>query len=538
MSTRQNDNVKEEIQILRQRILELESELQDSRDRFQGLVESSNALIWEMDSSKELVYLSPQVWDLLGYQTEEVFEKRFLKRFDKEYTRKVVRIMDAAIKRKKAFTLYEVKLRHKDGSLRIFEISGRPTFDRDGVFTGFLGVGYEITKRRLAEDALRDTNQRLADIINFLPDPTLVIDMEGRVIAWNQAIEDMTGFKAEDMLGKGDYEYSIPFYGHRRPILIDLVFEIDPEIESEYFFIRKDRQVVIAESYTPCVKGVGATLWGKATPLCDSRGNFVGAIESIRDISDTKQAEKERLETQERIAHAEKLVSLGIMAAGIAHEINQPLNSLKVIADSLLYWYKRGKDLDMVRVAESLQKISNQAERIDNYIKNIRSSIRTEQRPHSEYCSFNDAIENALVMLGETIKKNRIRVAKSLDPGLPPILSQPARMEEIIINLVLNSIQSIAESGRMERRIECRTELKDQIQIEISDNGIGLSQEVRARAFEPFFTTRPGGEGMGLGLAIVHSIVTSYGGSIEADRNEWGGATFRIRIPWSINNRS
>jgi PAS domain S-box-containing protein len=156
----------------------------------------------------------------------------------------------------------------------------------------------EIRERRRAEEALRDSERRLADIISFLPNATFVIDREGRVIAWNRAMEEMTGVKARDVLGKGDHEYAVPFFGARQPMLVDLVLGGQAR-ENEYTFIKKRDDTVIAERYLPSFRD-GTYLWGKAIPLYDSEGNVVGAIESIRDVTKLKQAEHALRESERR----------------------------------------------------------------------------------------------------------------------------------------------------------------------------------------------------------------------------------------------
>jgi len=156
-----------------------------------------------------------------------------------------------------------------------------------------LGNSMDVTEKKQAEETRREVEKRLADMINFLPDATLAIDHDGKVIAWNQAIAEMTGIGQEDMLGKGDYEYAIPFYGERCPILIDLIMSDDPKTISKYAVIRKEGTCLIAEPVNPNkVRGREVFLWGKASPLFGTRGNVVGAIESIRDVTDIKKTEQ------------------------------------------------------------------------------------------------------------------------------------------------------------------------------------------------------------------------------------------------------
>lgn len=151
----------------------------------------------------------------------------------------------------------------------------------------------QSVSRRKAETALSDSEKRLADIINFLPDATFAIDTKGMVIAWNRAMERMTGVKSEDVLGKGDYEYALPFYHVRRPLLINLVLDNDPAIGERYPFVKKEGRTLFSEITIPHFNdGRGAALWFTASPLYDRKGDVVGAIESIREITERKRAEE------------------------------------------------------------------------------------------------------------------------------------------------------------------------------------------------------------------------------------------------------
>ncbi len=164
----------------------------------------------------------------------------------------------------------------------------------------------DITERKRMQTALRESEKRLADIIDFLPDATFVIDLSGKVIAWNRAVEEITGVKTEDILGKGNYEYALAFYGIRRPMLVDMVFEFLGDLEKKYNFIKKEGDVFFAEADVPA-GGVQRALWGKARPLYDENGNIVGAIESVRDITELKKTRDElAMRVRERTAELER----------------------------------------------------------------------------------------------------------------------------------------------------------------------------------------------------------------------------------------
>jgi PAS domain S-box-containing protein len=158
---------------------------------------------------------------------------------------------------------------------------------------------FEETQRQ--EKLALETQRRLADIIDFLPDATLVIDDQGKVIAWNHAIEEMTGVPAREMLGKGNYEYSIPFYGERRPILIDLVHLSHSALENKYAQIQWEGGILTGEAYTPSLKGEEHYLYATASALHDAQDNIVGAIETIRDITERKHVENQLRESNEKL---------------------------------------------------------------------------------------------------------------------------------------------------------------------------------------------------------------------------------------------
>ncbi len=176
----------------------------------------------------------------------------------------------------------------------------------------FAELGHKIKKavdQRHAEKALKGSEQRLSDIINFLPDATFAIDPGGKVIAWNLAMEDMTGIPKDAILGKGNYEYALPFYSERRPLLLDLVLRNDEKIKENYPFVQiRDNKIFSQMFIQNLYGGIGAYLWFVASPLYDTNGAITGAIESIRDITEQKKTEEERNTAYEKIAEDEEKI--------------------------------------------------------------------------------------------------------------------------------------------------------------------------------------------------------------------------------------
>jgi|GEM_PF-3149233 len=266
--------------------------------------------------------------------------------------------------------------------------------------------------------------------------------------------------------------------------------------------------------------------------ITNQEGEMIVLEGIARNITERKKAEQEMLKAKERAARAEKMASLGTMAAGITHEINQPLNSLKIIADSLLYWYRKKKTMEISDVMEKIKKISNQAEKIDNIIKHIRDFIRPEISPQLTPTNLNDVVIKALSLIGTQLSSHGIAVKKDLQKELPLIKGDPIRLEEVVINLLINAMQALDEVEKNDKQIRCATRVVgNTVVLEISDNGPGIKKDIKDKIFEPFFTTKELAEGMGLGLYIVHSIVTSHKGRITVKNDKKGGARFLLEFP-------
>jgi PAS domain S-box-containing protein len=186
-----------------------------------------------------------------------------------------------------------------------------------------LGNSVDITENKLAEEALQESRRRFGDLIEFLPDATFAIDLEGKLIAWNRAAEELTGEKATKMLGKRNHEYALPFWTIRRPMSINLVLKSSKRFEKSYTVFNRERNLVIVEVYVPGIRigGKNAYLWGKASPLYDSKGNIAGSIEVIRDITQRKIAEESIVQRERELeAKSREMVELNTALKVLLHQ--------------------------------------------------------------------------------------------------------------------------------------------------------------------------------------------------------------------------
>lgn len=268
------------------------------------------------------------------------------------------------------------------------------------------------------------------------------------------------------------------------------------------------------------------------TPVRDETGRITNFISIIQDVTQRKKAESDMLEARALLASNERLNALGIMAAGIAHEINQPLNSLKVLADGMLYWYQQGVTPEVSEAMETFQEISKQAERIDAIIKHTRSIVKGRQSDKLVPCNLNQAVEDSLLLFSSQFAARGIRLTKNMSIDLPQILGGRTQLEQVVINLLSNAIQALDSVQKPDKRISIATgKSRGNVFLTVSDNGAGISKELRSRVFDPFFTTKSAGQGMGLGLSIVHTIVTACGGQVRIEDNKPSGVSFRIEFP-------
>jgi PAS domain S-box-containing protein len=263
-----------------------EEALRKSELLYRTIVETAPGMLIICDSMGRNLFVSANCRNITGYTQKELIGK-LVWWVHEDDTPRMKDLLKSALENKISGHNVEFKGIKKDGEIWYGSQSWEPIKDSQGNAIEFVIQTMDITDRKNIEKTLKQSEKRFSHIINDLPDATLVIDPEGVVIAWNKAMEELTGVRAEDMIGKGNYEYAIPFYHTRRPILIDLIFKSDEEIAKNYSgIIREKRDILIAKTTLPQLKGKRSILWAKASPLYDDLGVVIGAIESIRDITE------------------------------------------------------------------------------------------------------------------------------------------------------------------------------------------------------------------------------------------------------------
>ncbi len=438
----------------------------------------------------------------------------------------------------------------RDGTERQIADSCAPIHDAAGMVIGVVLVFRDVTEEYHRREELQQAHRQLGEIIEYLPDPTFVIDADGKVMAWNRAIEQMTGVSKEEIIGKGDYEYSVPFYGERRPIIIDLALLADAEFEKgKYDAVSRNGDSLFGEVYVPqTYGGKGAYLSATASRFRDASGNIIGAIESIRDISDRKRTEeelrraKEEAESlnedlQQQTAFANELAAQAKAAsiakseflANMSHEIRTPMNGVIGMTGLLL---DTQLDDEQRRYAEVVRA---SGESLLGLINDILDFSKIEAKKLDlETLDFDlsSLLDDFAATLAVRAYDKGLEFICTANVDVPLLLrGDPGRLRQILTNLAGNAIK-FTQAGEVAVRVSLVEENENDVLLRFSvrDTGIGIPKEKAGLLFEKFSqvdasTTRKYG-GTGLGLAISKELAELMGGEVGVESEEGRGSEF------------
>ena len=298
-----------------------EEKLRESEERYRLLIETMNEGLGMVDSKGIRTFVNRKFCEMTGYPKEELIGYPAAKLYVEEENQKI--FLEQRLKREKGKDdPYEIVITHKDGNKIQVLVSPKPVYDKDGQYVGSIATFTDITDRKKAEEKLRESEQRLHRVIQGSPIPTFVIGKDHRAIYWNKALEELSGIKAEEVIGTTDYWRA--FYSKERPCLAVLLVDQALNEIPQWYFDKYVKSKLIEEAYEatdffPELGGTGRWLRFTAAAIRDSQENLVGAIETLEDVTERKRAEEE-------LMRVEKLESLGIFAGGIAHDFNNLLS--------------------------------------------------------------------------------------------------------------------------------------------------------------------------------------------------------------------
>ncbi|MEW6386654.1 MAG: PAS domain S-box protein [Thermodesulfobacteriota bacterium] len=623
----------------------LYDDLRRSEGRYRRIFEGSKDMIFVTDADGRLLDLNPAGVELLRFssKTEALalpyFREVFQDPYDWEHFQ-----MEAEVRG--YVRDLELTLKQPGGGQVPVLLTGIVRRTREGRVTGYEGIVKDITERKLSELEILREKKTTEEILEGLPVPTFVIDQHQKIIYWNRACEELTGYSRQEMVGT--YSYWLPFYSHERPSMASLVVEQHVAVWDKFSGDKNLKRsstlpgAFEAYEYFPNFRGRERYFYHTASPIADESGQILGAVQAIVDVTEREQLARELKDSEEKfrrlvensldgivlhkdlqllytnraslemfgyqnpgemlgrdllefikfpyshgaprrlarllkgdtrprifemkgvkqdgsqfdievvsfptayegqpasqthirnithkkhleehLARTEKMAALGKLAAGVAHEINNPLGSILVNSYLLLEDLEREKP-EWLQV----EKIVREATRCKTIVQDLLEFSRYMPAKMAPL-DINTLLEEALSLVGDHLLFQYIQVDKNLQPDLPLIRGDRSKLEQVFINLLMNSGEAMEGDGRLTITTSLSAE-GDQVRLSFTDTGPGINAKDLSRIFDPFFSTKEVGRGAGLGLSISYGIIQKHLGRIFVKETGPAGTTFVIELP-------
>lgn len=555
---------------------EMEMKLRQSEEKYRSLFESTDASIYLIDRNMRFLYANRTHMSRHGLSIEEITGLEYKKCHSpvrtKEFSEKVKQVIES-----NSSVAYEHES-EKDGKVFLRTLS--PVADPlTGEVTEITVISNDITERKQAEQALREEHSKLE---LKLEQEMLMAD-----IASNFSLTDSFHEAMDKVLGKIGETYGsdcVCFYklydnceaavklSHWRSNAgaqkIKCPRTLSASEVPDFFRILKENKSIIVANSSELEQETKKFFTNQnihtilQSPLCIAgqlRGfiscchsdkhiwkpeeiNFfktvsdmiVNAWERDSQLKARLEAEKKRAEAIQVAEKAFRLASLGIMAGGITHEINQPLSVIRAAADSIILWNKENMSILPDDLSKNLKKVSGNINRIDKIVRQMRTFVYTPNQTMAETLDLNEVIEEALSLISQQLFSHGIELDINLCKQTLTLRGNRIHLNQVLINLAVNSMQALdlyKDKGRGKKVIINSIKRKEMAVVEVRDNGPGIPARNKDNIFDPLFTTKDSSEGMGLGLAISKQFVEGMGGAIQARNNKTGGATFTMRLP-------
>ncbi|MCW9088569.1 MAG: PAS domain S-box protein [Gammaproteobacteria bacterium] len=499
-----------------------EARLEASTRRFRNLVEGLDEIVWEIDDQNRYTYLSPQLESILGYAPEEWLGGEFLTLMPVAECAWLRDGSTEAVERHQPCQGVEHINHHKDGHPVFLESSATPVFDEQGNFRGYRGITRDVSWRRQAEVE----RQRLLRILDQSGDLILIANQEGIIEYVNSGFEEATGYRSDEVIGQHTRllksgMHSDAFYQQ----LWQTISAGEP-FQAAMIDRRKDGELLHIEQ--------------TITPLRDADGRITHFASTAKDVTAQRRID-------EQMQQSEKLASLGMLAAGVAHEINNPIGYVRANLNSLERYmaelfqpldrdemesptqHPQSSDApDSLRrdIGELLQETREGVERVRNIVTDLKELSHPAGEDAWQLADLHKGL-NSTLNIARSELKHKAKVVCQFGE-LPRVECLPGQLNQVFLNLLVNAAQAIEQRGV----IVIRTGQQGEgVWIEISDTGKGIPPQHLKRLFEPFFTTKPVGQGTGIGLPLSHRIVEKHHGRIEVDSEEGVGSRFRVWLP-------
>lgn len=490
--------------------------LRKSEARLQTLFDSAAEFIFVTDPEGGIIRANRYACEHSGYTADEVTGRNIREVFTEE-SQSICDCCFARL-RERGYSRADVEFVCKDRHVIEMECSGTAVPDENGDFTTFLIIQRDVTERKRAADALANSERRFRAIFNSTHQFIGLLDPHGTLLQANQTALDFAGLRKEDVV--------------ERPFWDTYWWRYSTEVQDRLKAAIRDAARGKSVHYEENVLARGNTIRTidfTLKPVLNQRGETVLIIPEGRDITDKKRAEEEIQRHQQEMAHVIRLSTMGEMASGMAHELNQPLAALVGYCGAALSLVK-SLPAPPQQLRDILGRASEQAHRAGRIIRRLREFVSKESG-YKQPLDLDQVIENINVFLSSELKCAKVKLEHHLDGQSRKVMANKMQIEQVFINLIRNSVEAIQSIRTNGGKVTLNTHLlkDDSIEVTVTDNGPGINAEMIGRMFNPFQTSKV--SGMGMGLSISRSIIEAHGGRIWADEQHHNGALFGFSLP-------
>ena len=475
---------------------EKHKELSISEDKYRGLFENANeGILILKDPSLQIADVNREVEKTTDYPKEELLGREVLDLFSPEAIEEGKIYLNDVIQKGEG-RIDPLPLKKKDGNFFEADISIKRIELGEESF--FQMIFRDVTEKRRLERKIIESKRNLEAIFDGIGDQLSIQSTDFTILRVNRAVVQRHSATFQELIGQkcheAYYRKTSPCEGC--PLLVTLE-------------TREPASAILKFPETEKVQQIFSY------PVSDEKGNLLYFIEYVKDVT-----EEQRL--QEQLVQSEKLAGIGILASGMAHEINNPLSGIIGMAEIAL------EEEDPSANRRYLMDILTCGKRIADIVNGLRSYSRTAKKEELGAVDLQEILETSLRMVQLAIKSTPVDVIKQYQP-IEKVKANPGEIQQVFTNLITNAFQAM--NGKGNKLILSSRSLKDYVEIKIGDNGVGIPPQSIKEIFDPFFTNKKMGEGKGLGLNIVYRIVTKYEGKIEVESTEGVGTTFTLKFP-------
>lgn len=498
-----------------------EEALRREHDRAQRYLDLVNVMVIAVDRSGRITLVNRKACDLFGYPEHELLGKDFFAACQPPGFAGRSRILfeEALAGQESSFSLLEGPVLTRAGHTR--RVFWRNQFLRDshGRINGVLSAGEDVTEQRETEVQLRQAEEELRLIFRRAPVGMATLsaahEVDGHYLTVNQALCNMLGYTEGELLARSVRDVTPPEDIDETVRYFGLLLSGPDTVKYEKRFIHKDGSIVHALVHL--------------SVIADHAGKPLLIISQILDRTDVVLAEVEARKQRERLAHVARLGTLGEMAAGIAHELNQPLAAIANYTQACQRLMAAG-DMDAEELGQVLGRVTAQARRAGDVIQRLRSFVR-RHTPDRRHRNANELIQEILPLVEMDCRSHEVDLTLQFQSDLPKVQVDGIQLQQVLLNLTRNAVEAMNARVPEDRRMVIRTGAlnDDEVELAVEDTGPGVPDTMLEQLFEPFFTTKP--EGMGLGLSLSRSIIEAHGGTLRYDSRPESGSIFRIRLP-------